>query len=155
MNFREHVENLLKKSLEENPELFLINFVISSDNKIKIVLDGDNSVSLKDCIKVSRAIEHNLDRETLDFGLEVASVVADEPLIKTRQYLKNIGRKLFVKDMTGKNHEGILTSVNENEILIEWKERQPKKIGKGKETVIKNKSLSFSEIAQSKVILKF
>ena len=155
MNFREHVENLLKKSLEENPELFLINFVISSDNKIKIVLDGDNSVSLKDCIKVSRAIEHNLDREILDFGLEVASVGADEPLIKTRQYLKNIGRKLFVKDMTGKNHEGILTSVNENEILIEWKERQPKKIGKGKETVIKNKSLSFSEIAQSKVILKF
>ena len=155
MNFRKHVENLLKKSLEENPELFLIDFVISSDNKIKIVLDGDNSVSLKDCIKVSRAIEHNLDRETLDFGIEVASVGAEEPLIKARQYLKNIGRKLFVKDMTGKNHDGILTSVNENEILIEWKERQLKKIGKGKEIVIKNKSLSFSEIAQSKVILKF
>jgi len=155
MNFRAHVENLLKKYLEENQRLFLIDFIISSDNKIKIVLDADDSVSLKDCVKVSRAIEHNLDREILDFGLEVASVGADEPLIKTRQYLKNIGRKLSVKDITGKNHEGVLTSVKENEILIEWKERQPKKIGKGKETVLKNKILSFSEITQSKVILKF
>ena len=155
MNFRAQIENLLTKSLKDNPKLFLIDLSISGDNKIKIVLDGDDSVSLKDCINVSRAIEHNLDREIFDFGLEVASVGADDILTITRQYYKNIGRKLSVMDVTGKNHEGVLTSVKKNEILIEWKERQPKKIGKGKETVLKNKILSFSEITQSKVILKF
>jgi len=155
MNFRAQIENLLTRSLKDNPKLFLIDLSISGDNKIKIVLDGDDSVSLKDCINVSRAIEHNLDREIFDFGLEVASVGADDILTITRQYYKNIGRKLSVMDVTGKNHEGVLTSVKKNEILIEWKERQPKKIGKGKETVLKNKILSFSEITQSKVILKF
>ena len=155
MNFRAQIENLLTKSLKDNPRLFLIDLSISGDNKVKIVLDGDDSVSLKDCINVSRAIEHNLDREIFDFGLEVASVGADDILTITRQYYKNIGRKLSVMDVTGKNHEGVLTSVKKNEILIEWKERQPKKIGKGKETVLKNKILSFSEITQSKVILKF
>ena len=155
MNFRAQIENLLTKSLKDNPKLFLIDLSISEDNKVKIVLDGDDSVSLMDCINVSRAIEHNLDREIFDFGLEVASVGADDILTITRQYYKNIGRKLSVMDVTGKNHEGVLTSVKKNEILIEWKERQPKKIGKGKETVLKNKILSFSEITQSKVILKF
>jgi len=155
MNFRAQIENLLTRSLKDNPKLFLIDLSISGDNKVKIVLDGDDSVSLKDCINVSRAIEHNLDREIFDFGLEVASVGADDILTITRQYYKNIGRKLSVMDVTGKNHEGVLTSVKKNEILIEWKERQPKKIGKGKETVLKNKILSFSEITQSKVILKF
>ena len=155
MNFRAQIENLLTRSLKDNPKLFLIDLSISGDNKVKIVLDGDDSVSLMDCINVSRAIEHNLDREIFDFGLEVASVGADDILTITRQYYKNIGRKLSVMDVTGKNHEGVLTSVKKNEILIEWKERQPKKIGKGKETVLKNKILSFSEITQSKVILKF
>ena len=155
MKFKVQVENLLSKSLEENPRLFLIELNFTNDNKIKIVLDGDDSVSLKDCIKVSRAIEQNLDRDVIDFGLEVSSVAANEPLIKRRQYLKNIGRKLSIKDVTDTKHEGILKSVNESEILIEWKERQPKKIGKGKETVVKDKTLSFSEIAQSNVILKF
>jgi len=155
MKFKVQVENLLSKSLEENPRLFLIELNFTNDNKIKIVLDGDDSVSLKDCIKVSRAIENNLDRDVIDFGLEVSSVAANEPLIKRRQYLKNIGRKLSIKDVTDTKHEGVLKSVNESEILIEWKERQPKKIGKGKETVVKNKTLSFSEIAQSNVILKF
>ena len=155
MNFRAQIENLLTRSLKDNPKLFLIDLSISGDNKVKIVLDRDDSVSLKDCINVSRAIEHNLDREIFDFGLEVASVGADDILTITRQYYKNIGRKLSVMDVTGKNHEGVLTSVKKNEILIEWKERQPKKIGKGKETVLKNKILSFSEITQSKVILKF
>ena len=155
MSFKEQVECLLNEILKENPKLYLIDFKISMDNKIKIVLDGDCSVSLKDCIKVSRAIENNLNRDEIDFSLEVTSVGATEPLIMKRQYHKNVGRKLSVRDFSGKKYEGILNSVDENEIHIQWKERQNKKIGKGKETVFKNKTLSFSEITQSNVILQF
>jgi len=155
MSFKEQVEYLLNEILKENPKLYLIDFKISMDNKIKIVLDGDCSVSLKDCIKVSRAIENSLNRDEIDFSLEVTSVGAAEPLIMKRQYHKNVGRKLSVRDFSGKKYEGILNSVDENEIHIQWKERQNKKIGKGKETVFKNKTLSFSEITQSNVILQF
>ena len=155
MNFKAQVEDLLNKVLEENPKLYLIDIKISNDFKIKIVLDGDNSVSVKDCINVSRAIENNLDRDAIDFSLEVTSVGANEPLIMKRQYYKNIGRKLSVEDNLGIKHEGMLCFVNENDFNIQWKERQNKKTGKGKETVKKEKTFSFSQIIQSKVILKF
>ena len=155
MKFKDQIEALLRKYLDENPTIFLIDLIFNNDNKIKVILDGDESVTLKDCIKVSRAIEHNLDRDEIDFGLEVSSVAADSPLVNKRQYLKNIGRKLFVEDLEGKKHEGTLKSVNESDILIEWKERKPKKIGKGKETVTIKKNLSFLEITQTKVVLKF
>ncbi len=155
MKFKDQIEALLRKYLDENPTIFLIDLIFNNDNKIKVILDGDESVTLKDCIKVSRAIEHNLDRDEIDFGLEVSSVAADSPLVNKRQYLKNIGRKLFVEDLEGKKYEGTLKSVNESDILIEWKERKPKKIGKGKETVTINKNLSFLEITQTKVVLKF
>ena len=55
MNFKTQVENLLTKSLDENPDLFLINLTITIDNKIRVILDSDKSVSLKDCVKVSKA----------------------------------------------------------------------------------------------------
>mgnify|MGYP001205508786 CR=1 FL=1 len=155
MKFKDQIEALLRKYLDENPTIFLIDLIFNNDNKIKVILDGDESVTLKDCIKVSRAIEHNLDRDEIDFGLEVSSVAADSPLVNKRQYLKNIGRKLFVEDLEGKKYEGTLKSVNESDILIEWKERKPKKIGKGKETVTIKKNLSFLEITQTKVVLKF
>ena len=153
MNFKAQVEDLLDKVLEVNPKLYLIDLKISNDYKIKIVLDGDNSVSLKDCINVSRAIENNLDRDAIDFSLEVTSVGANEPLIMKRQYYKNIGRKLSVEDNLGIKQEGILCSVNENDIHIQWKERQNKKIGKGKVTVKKQKTLSYDAIVSAKVVI--
>lgn len=148
------VEELLAKALEENKKLFLIDFSITPDNTIRIILDGDEGVNLKDCIAVSRAIEHNLDREEHDFSLEVTSAGAAEPIVMARQYPKNIGRKLVVKT-AAENYEGDLTEATENSITLEWKEREPKPVGKGKRTVQKRKKIAISEIDEAKVKLKF
>ncbi len=148
------VEELLEKALKENKKLFLVNFSITPDNIIRIVLDGDEGVNLKDCIAISRAIEHNLDREEHDFSLEVTSAGAAEPIVMARQYPKNIGRKLIVKTATD-NYEGNLTEATENSITLEWKEREPKPVGKGKVTVQKRKKIALSEIDEAKVKLKF
>ena len=104
------VNELLLSVLEENEHLFLIDFSIDSSNKITIVLDGDNGVTVKDCMSISRAIDNNLDREEEDFSLEVASCGATSPLKLPRQYSKNIGRKLKVKLQDNKKLEGILTA---------------------------------------------
>jgi len=148
------VEELLEKALTENKTLFLIDFSITPDNTIRIVLDGDEGVNLKDCIAVSRTIEHNLDREEHDFSLEVTSAGAAEPIVIARQYLKNIGRKLVVKTAT-ENYEGDLTEATDKSITLEWKEREPKPVGKGKITVQKRKKLAISEIEEAKVKLIF
>ncbi|PWL39310.1 ribosome assembly cofactor RimP [Flagellimonas aquimarina] len=152
--FKEKVKSLLDKALDENPSLFLIDFTIGGDNTIRVVLDGDNGINLQDCMDVSRAIEHNLDREEEDFSLEVTSAGATSPLEIPRQYKKNIGRKLMVR--TGEEElEGNLTNATEDSITLEWKAREPKPVGKGKVTVQKKRDIAFSDIHQAKVIIKF
>ena len=152
--FKDKVTSLLNKALEENKSLFLIDFFIDGGNKIRVVLDGDEGVNLKDCMAVSRAIEHNLDREEEDFSLEVTSAGATTPLVLPRQYRKNIGRKLEVKTLETV-FEGNLTAATEETITLEWKSREPKPIGKGKHTVEKKEEIAFSDIKEAKVVLKF
>ncbi|MBS9460833.1 ribosome assembly cofactor RimP [Flagellimonas sp. 389] len=152
--FKEKVTSLLDKALEEKPSLFLIDFTVENNNTIRVVLDGDEGVDLQDCMDVSRAIEHNLDREEEDFSLEVTSAGAASPLELPRQYKKNIGRKLMVK-IADEELEGNLTQATEDKITLEWKAREPKPVGKGKVTVQKKREIAFSDIHEAKVILKF
>ncbi len=152
---KEKVINLLNNALEENPAMFLIELKFLPDNKIYVEVDGDNSVSLKECIRVSREIEHNLDREEEDFSLEVTSPDISNPLKVKRQYAKNINRILEVKLKDNKKVEGTLKTVDETYIELEWKAREPKPIGKGKVTVVKNATIQFSDILEAKVKIIF
>jgi len=152
--FKDQVTELLSDALAEDEKLFLIDFSISADNKITVVLDGDDGVTVQDCMKISRAIEHNLDREEIDFALEVASAGAAAAIVLPRQYKKNIGRKLAVRTDVD-TYEGNLTAVSEEGIILEWKAREPKPIGKGKVTVQKRKEIGFTDIKEAKVMLKF
>ncbi len=152
--FREQVEQLLNGALKKREDLFLLDFTVGGDNTIKIVLDGDNGISLNDCMEISRAIEHNLDREEQDFSLEVTSAGATAPLVLPRQYKKNVGRSLEVV-VDSKTIEGKLTQVNPEGIVLEWKVREPKPVGKGKHTVHKKEEVAFSLIEKAKVVLKF
>jgi len=152
--FKDKVQALLDKALEERPDLFLLSCDISETNTIKIVIDGDKGVLVEDCIFISRAIEHNLDREEHDFSLEVASAGATTPLSHIRQYKKNISRTLAVKAEDGK-FEGVLASANKDNILLTWKAREPKPIGKGKVTVEKEVTIPYENIIEAKVKIKF
>jgi len=151
---RDIVKKLVDEAIFENQELFLIDLKISSDNKIIVIVDGDKGISLKECMRISRHVEHNLDRDTIDFSLEVTSPGATEPLMNRRQYIKNLGRTLEIKTETAK-FEGKLVKTDENEIIIEWKTREPKPIGKGKVTVTKTVVLPYRDIKQAKVKIKF
>lgn len=151
---KDKVQALLDGALQAHPSLFLIDFTIGGDNSIRVVLDGDRGVNLQDCMDISRAIEHNLDREEEDFSLEVTSAGATSPLIHPRQYAKNIGRTLNVRTESGEL-EGILAGSSEDSITLEWKTREPKPEGKGKVTVQKSRQIGFSDIKVAKVVLKF
>ena len=122
--------------------------------KIIVTLDGDQGVTLQDCIDISRAIKINLDREEQDFSLEVASAGVPTPLKLVRQYKKNIGRTLKVKTATDVI-EAVLADANDEFITLTWTAREPKKIGKGKETVEKKIELPYSEIKEAIVTITF
>ena len=154
MTFKEKVNGLITEALLDKPSIFLIDLAISDSFKISVGLDGDNGVALQDCIDVSRAIENNLDREEQDFSLEVASVGVGSPLKMTRQYIKNIGRTLIVTTNTEKI-EAELVEANDVFIILSWEAREPKKIGKGKETVQKEQQIPYTEIKEAIVTVTF
>jgi len=145
---------LVHEAIEENDALFLIDFIISENNHLKVIVDGDTGVVLSECIRISRHIEHNLDREEEDFSLEVTTPIVTDPIVKKRQYNKNINRTLIVKTER-ERFEGKLIEINENNITLQWKAREPKPIGKGKITVVKEQIIPFDEIKQAKVKITF
>jgi ribosome maturation factor RimP len=152
--FKSKVENLLNTALSERSDLFLIEFSIQADNHIKVIIDGDQGVSVEDCMFVSRAIEHNLDREEEDFSLEVMSAGATSLLVNKRQYIKNKSRELKVKT-TSEVIEGVLVNATDNEITLEWNAKEPKAVGKGKVTVKKQANIAYQDIVEAKVMIKF
>lgn len=154
MTFKEQVSNLLDEALSEKPEMFLIDLSISDNYKIVVTLDGDKGVNLQDCIDISRVVENNLDREEHDFELEVASVGVGTPLKLKRQYIKNIGRTLKVKTQN-ETIEAELVKADDEKISLSWSAREPKKIGKGKETVLKQLDLPYEEIKEAVVTINF
>ncbi|MDA0357177.1 MAG: ribosome assembly cofactor RimP [Bacteroidetes bacterium] len=152
---KETVQILLNDALQERQDLFLVEFDVSSANHINVVLDGDEGVTVKDCVFISRAIEHNLDRETVDFSLEVASAGAASPIVMKRQYVKNVGKTMEITTKDGGKYQGVLQSTSQEYITIAWKAREPKAIGKGKVNVEKMADLNYDDIAAAKVKLKF
>ncbi len=151
---QDKVKELLQEALDENSSLFLIDLQFLANNKIKVIVDGDLGVPLSECVRISRNIEHNLDREEEDFSLEVTTPDISEPLKVKRQYNKNLKRILKVKTEED-TFEGTLTEVSEENIVLVWKAREPKPIGKGKHTVEKNKSIAYSDIKEAKVKIIF
>ena len=74
---------------------------------------------------------------------------------KPRQYKKHVGRNLEVITLDSQNLEGELTEVNEEGVVLTWKTREPKPVGKGKVTVTKEANVTFENIKEAKVKIKF
>ncbi len=155
MDFKNKIEELLNTFLTERPDLFLLDLKISIGNDITVILDGDNGVSLQDCLDASRAIEFNIDREEHDFSLQVMSAGLSEPLTLPRQFRKNIGRELDVLLNDSSKIEGELAKVEDDKIILVLKYRKPKEIGKGKIDVTEEKEIPYSEIKKALVTIKF
>jgi ribosome maturation factor RimP len=84
----------------------------------------------------------------------VASVGVGSPLKLIRQYKKNIGRALIVTTNNEKI-EAELVEANDVFIILSWEAREPKKVGKGKETVQKEQQIPYTEIKEAVVTVTF
>jgi ribosome maturation factor RimP len=148
------VRSLVDEALKENESLFLIDLKTAEDNSIRIVVDGDQGVPLSECIRISRHVEHNLNRDEEDFSLEVTSPSITDPIQDRRQFNKNIGRILQIKTDAG-SFEGKLTEILDDKLVLQWKVREPKPVGKGKITVEKREVFPIENISEAKVKIIF
>ena len=154
MTFKEKVSTVLAECLLEKSSIFLAELVITDAFKVIVSIDGDDGVALQDCIDVSRYMDAHLDREEQDYSLEVASVGVGSPLKLVRQYKKNVGRTLIVKTGT-ETIEAELVEATDDFVILSWQAREPKKIGKGKETVQKELKLPYGNIKEAIVTVTF
>jgi ribosome maturation factor RimP len=150
----EHILNLANAHLKGS-SLYVTGIKIGTGNHINLFIDGDDGVTIKDCVDLSRAIEGRLDRDKEDFALDVSSHGATTPLALPRQYKKHIGRTLEIKLNDGEKAEGNLIAMDAAGIKIEFSVRENKPIGKGKITVVKQKEIPFIEIKETKIKLKY
>ena len=148
------LKDIIDEALALNESLYLIELSISVNNKVQVVIDGDNGVSLSETMRISRVINDNFDREVEDFSLEVSTPDIAHPLKVKRQYIKNLNRILKVKTEEVEL-EGTLVIADEDKIVLQWKAREPKPVGKGKVTVDKTATLEYIEIKEAKVKILF
>jgi ribosome maturation factor RimP len=149
----EKIEKFVKDFIAEFPDLFLVDVKIAPGNKVTVLLDGDNGVTIDNCTAVNKAlykfIEENAVFGESNFSLEVSSFGVEKPLQLLRQYKKNIGRNVEVILNDGAKKEGTLTEVNEDEIKIE------QKTGKGNKMTKQTTTILFNQIKHTTVLITF
>ncbi len=147
------IDEILPGILSENPEVYVVQVKIKPVNNIRIFLDTDQGISIDTCIRINRKLYKVIEEKGIfpegDFSLEVSSPGVGEPIILTRQYLKNIGRTLSVTLKDERKIEGKLTEATEDGIVLEEVK------GKGKKQEVVLHSVLFEDIKKAVVEIKF
>ncbi len=152
-NYIATIEQWITDILVEKPNIFLVSLKVKPTNNYKIFLDGDNGISVDDCIKVNRKLYRQIEEAAWyldgDFSLEVSSPGVGEPLQLHRQYIKNIDRFVEVICLDETVKEGKLLATTETEITIEQID------GKGKKAITQQIIIPFNNIKTTTVQIKF
>jgi len=136
--------------------LFVVSLSISSRNSILVELDKhEGGVSVKDCMSVSRNIEHNLDREEADFELSVTSAGLDKGLRVFPQYKKNIGREVDVKLVDGGEINGTMIDATPEQIVIQTTRKEKLEGKKKKEVIVEDHVLPMNKVKETKIVISF
>lgn len=128
--------------------LFLVSVKVSSSNKITVLADKNEGITIDECAAIHKHIEKSLDRDKEDFELQVSSPGLDLPFAVIEQYLKNEGKKVEVIDNEGYKHVGKLKNVTEGGFELETEMKV-----KGKTKELKDISFNSDQIKSTRVIL--
>jgi ribosome maturation factor RimP len=147
------VEGMLNDLLAAQPEDFLVSIKVKPTNNIKIFLDSDEGMSIEKCVRYNRKLYSLIEEKAFfpegNFSLEISSPGVDEPLKNSRQYNKNIGRKVLVTFNDDTEKEGKLLQVTDTDILIE------QTTGKGKKAETSQFLIPFENIKKTIVQVQF
>jgi ribosome maturation factor RimP len=144
-------KELIEKSVREFIEgtgIFLVAVRVSSSNKITVLADRKEGITIDDCVNIHRMIENTFDRDTEDYELQVSSPGLEMPFGVIEQYYKNEGRKVSVVDNEGNKYTGILKNVTDGGFDLET---EIKLKGQKKET--KELPFNLDQVKSVKVVL--
>jgi ribosome maturation factor RimP len=151
---KENIEKFANESLPDK-DLFILGINVSDSavkQKVTIIADGDNGISIDQCATISRRLGRRLEDaygEDISYTLEVTSPGADQPLLYPRQYKRHVGRKIKVALLDGTEKTGTLESASETGINLLEEIKDKKKI------TTAPVQLSFTDIAKSNIVISF
>jgi len=144
---KQNIQKLVEEFLR-GTGLFLVAVKISSANRITVLADKNEGITIDECASIHRHIEKNLDRDKEDFELQVSSPGLDLPFGVIEQYFKNEGRKVEVIDNEDSKFTGKLKNVTTGGFELETEFKI-----KGKTKELKDISFNFDQIKSTRVIL--
>ena len=138
-----------------NKEYFLVDVVISKDDKITVEIDHADGVWIEDCAELSRFIQERVGEEIDDYELEVGSAGIGQPFKVHQQYVNYIGKDVEVLASDGKKVQGVLKSVDGDSFVVTIKEKQ-KVEGKKRPVVVDvDKAFDMKNVKYTKYLLSF
>jgi len=102
-------------------DIFLVEVLVKPGNAITVHVDRPDGISIDECVKISRYLNENLDREVEDYSLEVSSPGLGSAFRVKQQYEKNIGRDIEVLYTDGIKVTGKLQKVAEDGVVLNVK----------------------------------
>ena len=151
---RQQVIDLTNEWLADK-EYFLVDVVISKDDKITVEIDHAQGVWIEDCAELSRHIENGLNGEADDYELEVGSAGLGQPFKVMQQYVNHTGLEVEVLTKEGKKLKGILKEADENGFVLTITKKE--KVEGVKRPQIEEEDLNFAydSVKYTKYIINF
>ena len=134
---------------------YLVDAEVKPGNRILVEIDSDEAVSVEDCMKLSRFIESELNRDEEDFELEVGSVGLTAPFKTLKQYRKNIGNEVEILTKKGQKLHGILKNATETHFMLTVAKKIKLEGAKKKTETEEDLQFSYDEVKYTKYLIKF
>lgn len=148
----ECVETLLEA---EYPAHYIVEVAVHPGNRIVVELGCDQGVGIDECVRISKHIESQFDREVEDYELEVGSAGITSPMRVLRQYQSAVESEVEVLCRGGIKLRGQLLAASEEGIVVEIIRRVKPEGAKRKVDVVESLTLSYGDILQCKRVFNF
>ena len=155
MDIKNYIEGLAQKYLADKPDIFLVEVVVSGSqkkNKVLVLIDGDQGVTIDQCATLSRKISADLEEKDIMDGayrLEVSSPGVEFPLKFERQYPQHVGRKVKVILTDGSEKTGKLLEVGNGIVKLD------EELKEGKKTSFQEVQIKLEDIKSMIVLVSF
>ena len=151
---RQKVVELANEWLADK-EYFLVDVIITKDDKITVEIDHAEGVWIEDCAELSRHIESGLSRDSEDYELEVGSAGLGQPFKVVQQYRNHIGLEVEVLGKDGKKYKGVLKEVGDEDFVLSVTKKEKLEGAKRPQLVEVDLKFTFDEVKYTKYIIKF
>jgi len=144
---KQYIKGLVEEFIK-GTGLFLVAVKVSSANRITVMADKNDGITIGECASIHRHIENSLDRDKEDFELQVSSPGLDLPFGVIEQYYKNEGKQVDIIDNEDSKYSGKLKNITPGGFELETEFKI-----KGKTKELKDISFNFDQIKTTRVIL--